>query len=257
MKRKIISLLVLLSVPVSLGAQQPMREFYRSHPGYHATVETFWQETKSEGRGGSRVAKALLMSAIIPGLGQAYNQDYWKVPIFLAVEGVTWFVVIDQTRKGDRLEEEFEAFADLHWSEDRYWQALAAESGFDVNDLDALRAYERASFSHHLPAEKNQTYYENIGKYNQFNIGWDDATEHRARDSERREVYTFMRKDSNDAFARARTASAIVLLNHIGSALEAGFTARSRQRQVTGAMRIEPMQYDRDIIPALALRLTW
>ncbi len=38
-------------------------------------------------------ARASLYSAILPGLGQAYNGDYWKIPIFyggLAVSGYCW-----------------------------------------------------------------------------------------------------------------------------------------------------------------------
>jgi Family of unknown function (DUF5683) len=33
--------------------------------------------------------KATLMSAVIPGLGQAYNKKYWKVPIVWATIGVS------------------------------------------------------------------------------------------------------------------------------------------------------------------------
>ena len=38
-------------------------------------------------------ARASLYSALLPGLGQAYNGDYWKIPIFyggLAVSGYCW-----------------------------------------------------------------------------------------------------------------------------------------------------------------------
>ncbi|MBJ6118395.1 hypothetical protein JAO76_09340 [Pontibacter sp. BT310] len=35
-----------------------------------------------------RPAKAALFSAIVPGLGQAYNKAYWKVPIVYATGGV-------------------------------------------------------------------------------------------------------------------------------------------------------------------------
>jgi hypothetical protein len=38
--------------------------------------------------------KAALLSAVIPGLGQAYNKKYWKIPIVYAGFGVlTYFVV--------------------------------------------------------------------------------------------------------------------------------------------------------------------
>jgi hypothetical protein len=39
-------------------------------------------------KGLSRPGKAALMSAIVPGLGQAYNKSYWKIPIIYATGGV-------------------------------------------------------------------------------------------------------------------------------------------------------------------------
>jgi hypothetical protein len=42
---------------------------------------------------------ALLMSAIIPGLGQVYNQKYWKVPIIYGAEGAfAYFVGFNQLK---------------------------------------------------------------------------------------------------------------------------------------------------------------
>ncbi|MDQ7064012.1 MAG: DUF5683 domain-containing protein [candidate division KSB1 bacterium] len=204
-----------------------------------------------------RPFRALLMSAVLPGLGQAYNKTYWRMGIYVGVEVASWFVYVDQTRLGRKLEDEFQQFADQYWSEDRYWAALSAESGIDINDMARLREWERQNFSHHLPEEKNQTYYENIGKYDQFNIGWVDARAHRARDSQLREQYTFMRKDSNDAFENARLGATIVILNHIISALEAALTAHLQDQRVRGSVRIVPKRVNRDIVPALALRVTW
>jgi hypothetical protein len=41
--------------------------------------------------------KAVLYSAILPGLGQAYNRKYWKIPIIYAGVGViTYFIIFNQ-----------------------------------------------------------------------------------------------------------------------------------------------------------------
>ena len=42
--------------------------------------------------------KAALYSLVLPGAGQAYNKQYWKVPLALAAEGVTIFILIDNIR---------------------------------------------------------------------------------------------------------------------------------------------------------------
>ncbi len=216
-----------------------------------------WLVQEKESPPPRKAPRALLMSVAVPGLGQVYNKNYLKAAAFLGVEIASWFIYFDQTAEGNRLQDEFEAFADAHWYPDRYWSALANESGCDPNDLDCLKQWERSNFSHHLPDEKNQTYYENIGKYDQFNIGWEDAQKHRSRDSQLREKYTFMRKDSNDAFEMARLGATIVLLNHIVSALEAGYTAHKEDQRVRHALRVIPRKVRNEIVPALALRLTW
>jgi hypothetical protein len=43
---------------------------------------------------GHSISKAAIYSAVLPGLGQAYNRKYWKIPIIYAGFGViTYFVV--------------------------------------------------------------------------------------------------------------------------------------------------------------------
>lgn len=247
---------VLLALPIAGFSQQRSAEPVLDHPGYLATLEQTWRQSQP-GETARSVPKSLLMSALVPGLGQAGNRSYLKAGLFAALEVAAWYITIDQRNKGDRLERQFEAFADLYWNEDAYWNALSLESGIDRSQMDSLRVWERQNFSHHLPEEKNQTYYENVGKYDQFNIGWQDATNHKEFDSELRRDYTFQRKDANDAFELSRTFTTVIILNHIASALEAAYSTHKQNQRFTTAMRFQPMKYDGDYIPAMALRITW
>jgi hypothetical protein len=43
--------------------------------------------------------KAALFSAVIPGLGQAYNKAYWKIPIIYATGGVLGYFLVDNNNK--------------------------------------------------------------------------------------------------------------------------------------------------------------
>jgi hypothetical protein len=44
------------------------------------------------------VAKAAIYSAVLPGLGQAYNRKYWKIPIIYAGFGVIGYFVITNNK---------------------------------------------------------------------------------------------------------------------------------------------------------------
>ena len=52
-------------------------------------------ENKSRQLDPLRPAKAAFFSAILPGLGQAYNKKYWKIPIVYAAIGTGLYFYID------------------------------------------------------------------------------------------------------------------------------------------------------------------
>lgn len=56
-----------------------------------AARDTAWLNNHSTQR-------ATLYSAVLPGLGQAYNRQYWKVPIVYAGFAVIVYFIIDNTR---------------------------------------------------------------------------------------------------------------------------------------------------------------
>jgi hypothetical protein len=44
-------------------------------------------------------AKAAFYSSILPGLGQAYNKKYWKIPIVYGAIGVSMYFYLDSSKK--------------------------------------------------------------------------------------------------------------------------------------------------------------
>ncbi|MCK4547950.1 MAG: hypothetical protein KAW17_10975 [Candidatus Eisenbacteria sp.] len=116
-----------------------------------------------------------------------------------------------------------------------------------------------------LPDETGQHYYEDLGKYDKYIFGWDDWYEKYTfdnrrdaiswsewqpgetwptmnppwdetvgMDSENREKYRGMRRQSNDYLDRATYFTWFVLINHVGSALNAAFSARTHNRRLVG-----------------------
>jgi len=88
-------------------------------------------------------AKAAFYSAILPGLGQAYNKKYWKIPIVYGAIGVSLYYYIDSNKSyhqyRDAYKRRLEGFNDDEFSyldEDRL---ISAQKFYQRNrDLSAL-----------------------------------------------------------------------------------------------------------------------
>lgn len=55
-------------------------------------------------------------SAVVPGLGQAANQQWWKSAVFAAVEAGAWYVLFDQNTRGTTAERRSNRFGNRNWS---------------------------------------------------------------------------------------------------------------------------------------------
>lgn len=214
-----------------------------------------------------QVVKSVLLSAIVPGAGEAYNKSWLKALGFFAAEVTLWSLKSNYHSKGDKKDLEMRMFADEHWSELRYWtyvyikgmeynlngipsysnlDAIKAEHGTLPEDfikeyLTQLRQWESQipGFTHQLPSTKTQQYYEMIGKYpGQFGPAWDDASYDAVYNgftgdiTPQNSLYMQMRKTANDLYDKARMSARFILLNHIISAIDAGFTAKIKNREV-------------------------
>lgn len=71
-------------------------------------------------------AKAAFYSAILPGLGQAYNKKYWKIPLVYAGIGTSLYFYIDNNKK-------------YHDYRDAYKRRLEGYNDDDYQFLDESR----------------------------------------------------------------------------------------------------------------------
>jgi len=160
--------------------------------------------------------KPLIMSLIVPGLGQLYNKEpIWKPGLFIGTEIITLSSILYSNKKADQIRLDYQEFADNNWSIENWWSFT--QSGPEViennglyftdNKLKAMRSYIG---THHLTIHlkgdlvnifnteflssdslsliagylgsedvsmvKDRHYYENIGKYDQFVGGWSDVS---------------------------------------------------------------------------------
>lgn len=215
-------------------------------------------------------ARPMLMSLVIPGLGQAYNKTWWRAAIFAGIEAagiVTWWTL---TNSAEDKRLEYEEFADEHWSlYDWFYNGNQVSyelyNTFDSTSnvfkgthqltiiyqgsyLSSEELYHSSSIDG-MTMLRDRDFYENIGKYDQFLGGWDDAYdddgdpmwEKKEKDvgdsteyiymTSNKEDYLDMRYDSNQMLKVAGYAVSAVMFNHVISAIEAVYSSQAANRK--------------------------
>jgi hypothetical protein len=272
----LVALGALLLIPCLVQAEHPL-QFYtpkfeltqRLTEGYDATSEvTTTTERKLPGR-------ALLLSAVLPGMGQFYAGSWITGVGFLALEAAGWTTFAYYQIQGKDKEKEFEAFADQHWDRDPYWdavQTIADDNGWtggsvEQADWSQLIQYLPINFTHDLPPTNTQQYYEMIGKYlSQFGFGWDDATldvdSTQAFDGHFSHSYPYryedLRYESNQLLDYANIAVEVVLVNHVISALHAGFLVElHNERTVETSLNLERKLFNGEPVTMAGVKVQW
>jgi hypothetical protein len=220
---------------------------------------------------------AALYSAVLPGAGEFYVGDYWRATAFLTAEAALWVTYALYDARGDRQTSLFEQFADDHFSVVKYAEWImqyAMQLNPTINPSDCqgivtssntqLKPWERidwsklnrceeaigaksgTGFTHRLPLRPEQQYYELIGKYEQYNSGWDDAdvdaSNYLTKISSNFLKYRDMRGQANDFYNIATTFSYLLVINHVFSALDAAFLAAQHNKHLSFKAHLQPTQ---------------
>lgn len=200
------------------------------------------------------VGLAILLSAILPGAGEFYGENYLKAGIFFGVELLAWGTYFYFENKGDKKTDEYKAYADTYWSVRTYARWLKNE-GFegasaidpDEPDLNVLRLQiiecERQNFSHTLPEYGSQQYYELIGKYQNFQAGWTNLQNIPTRAPGPYNYMTYKdpvfinyakeRQKANDFYDYAKIGPITAIVNHILSAADAAWVVSNYNKKIT------------------------
>ncbi|MCD6163216.1 MAG: hypothetical protein J7K40_12525 [candidate division Zixibacteria bacterium] len=199
--------------------------------------------------------KAFFYSLLVPGAGEYYAGSKIKPFVFVGIEAMIWTGYFMYDKKGDDKKEEYRNYADDHyewWTFIQWW-----------NTLDST---EQDTFSHRLPwdddintAIKDHEYYENIGKYDQFQYGWDDISTYppgvpggEAVVSPHRSFYLDLRDVANGYYNSANTMIMLSLGNHIISAFDAALTAKKFNKgQKRYSLKIKTKDFGSGNIPIL------
>jgi len=201
--------------------------------------------------------KAFMLSLAVPGAGEFYNGQKIRAGSFLAADIVIWSGYLLYHKKGADKEKDYKAYADQHYSPYVFldwWNNILTED-------------QRNTYSHRLPVDgngdpiHNREYYENIGKYNQFQVGWPNGINHPyvPPDGEtymptERATYLDMRKKSNDYFSKASTMIMVSIANHIVSAFDAAISAKRHNKGTKQySMKVDTRMVNGEQMPFVVL----
>jgi hypothetical protein len=209
------------------------------------------------------------MSLVIPGAGEFYSERFVKSGIFFAIEVAAVTAALVYNSRGNKKTDEFQTYADLHWSAVRYAKYIVAHGAPDygpasaniaINENSSLLSWQQVDFgqinawesgqhsegfSHTLPPHGDQQYYELIGKYEQFKSGWDtyptdsqgipisDHNDYHGLVPQQMKDYAVERGKANDFYYLAETATAFIVLNHVLSALDGVWSTAHYNKEIT------------------------
>ena len=188
--------------------------------------------------------RGFLYSLVVPGAGEFYAGSKIKAVLFFGLEAGFWTGYFSYHKKGKNKEKEFLNFADAHWNVQAYSDSLANHYAVPIDSstgivVDTPGVYYVGSdsivLSHSIhpvagqPVDRNQQYYEEIGKYDQFRFGWDDFAG--ALLTANRNIYLNLRHDSNSLLDKANRFVMFSIANHLLSAFDAAISVRHYNRQ--------------------------
>jgi hypothetical protein len=215
-----------------------------------------------------------VLSAILPGAGQVYNEDWWIAGIFVAVEAALIVTAVTYDNKGDDQTAFFENFADQNWSVVKYAEYLNSNgASVQINPDESLLPWERivswselnaaeklyaSPGSHSLPPHGEQQYYELIGKYLQYIPGW-PGTNNTSNPPQIMLDYSVMRGEANDYYNTSSTAIMGVYINHLLSAAEAIWGAARFNNNLAVNFRVEPFNFasGTELVPTLKFKFSF
>ncbi len=217
-------------------------------------------------------AKPMLYSLLLPGLGQYKNGDpLWKSAIFVGVELASIAGWVQWSKQAEDIRNQYEQFGDSHWTLKSWVEntllnpitglvqyddfqldgthklslhlsGILAENYGEFVSSDSLVSHPEWIYSDDLTLSKDQHFYENIGKYDQFVGGWDDIEQWYVKEktvedtieiilmTPNKNDYIVERGRSNEFLQMVNYAITAIMFNHVISGLEAVFTNQRQAR---------------------------
>jgi hypothetical protein len=217
--------------------------------------------------GRKSVARAMLLSAVLPGLGQMYaggRRGYAVGGTMAAVDVLSAWLYFDNNRKGDDRKSSYQVFARDHYSRDRFVKyvrdtivAVSPDPIFepctDPGSYDSSACWVSIHNVFPLSDRNDAAYYEQIGDEYRFVFGWDDWYSDRTPShadawidwdpytafptgipttSANREKYRGMKAEADDFYGRADRYAWVMVVGRVVSMIDAAILVKLRNRDL-------------------------
>lgn len=212
---------------------------------------------------------AMLMSFLIPGTGQAYAKCGWRAGVYGAAEVAIIAMGSVFGVKGKNAKKDAKNFANIHYDYERfnvYYEKLSRHFGTDTAVLGEIFNANSVDTFKVLYEKRTEDYYSALKEIdNPFIHGWDDVAPTFDDDfkidtssgytqdslpyfvypdtnssksqfgfSKNQEKYRDLMSESNRNYRVAKSVFTILIVNHIVSAIDAGFTAKAYNDKLLG-----------------------
>jgi hypothetical protein len=227
----------------------------------------------SEGSGESverkSVARAMILSAVLPGLGQIYAGGRRGVISGGAMAATDVFSIwryFANNAKGDDKKGEYEDWSRDHFSRDRFERyvrdTVVVYSGYEEFDIctdgsiyDSAACWENIDMVFPLSETGSGAYYEQLDIDDRFVFGWDDWDPYGIENHEdfwvdwdpfeelpsglpqmttNRQVYQQIRSEAEDFYGKADRWAWIMVIGRVVSMVDAAILVKVRNRDMTG-----------------------
>ncbi len=214
-------------------------------------------------------AKAMLLSAILPGLGQIYAGGRRGIVSGAAMATADifsmWRYLVNDGR-GDDTRREYEAWAASHYSVERFKHyvrdTVVVKSGYkkfgrctNGSHYDSSACWDSIAVVFPLAEERSGAFYDQIGMDEMFVFGWDDWDPYEIDSHEdlwtdwtpakglpdglpssspNRDHYNHLRSRADDFYARADRYAWIMVIGRVVSMIDAAILVKIKNQEMAG-----------------------
>lgn len=185
------------------------------------------------------IIKAVLLSGLLPGVGEYYAENQNRARLFLATESLVWGAYLGFTYYGRRVRDDYrvyassEAGADLNLHSEEYYNAMEQYFSSEDYNTDILREARRLYPNDY---EQQLAYYKEKGYFGDQKWNWQDESQW--------QKYRELRVKSRNAFQRAIYMTGLAVLNRGLSMIDSFYLVKAYNEGSIG-LEITPEIDDR------------